>query len=158
MYDDIAEDHCRLTTRAVETAVKDVAAVGLTVLARQPAVPGWAGGVKRTAQDDLDDVIGHVTIEIAAERPAQPVLVVLVTQRGDVADDIEDCCRSDRPSWVGQRYEDGIAISRIRSIGQAEGQAGKALRIRDRLSLQHLAQFVSATPESNTRDLRRLAV
>src|SRR5258708_39958445 len=110
MHDEIAQDHCRLTTRAVETAVKDVAAVGLTVLARQPAVPGWAGGVQRTAQDDLDDVIGHVTIEIAAERPAQPVLVVLVTQRGDVAGDIDDCCRSDRPPWGGPSYGDSSAV------------------------------------------------
>src|SRR5260370_38937639 len=98
MHDEIAQDHCRLTTRAVETAVKDVAAVGLTVLARQPAVPGWAGGVQRTAQDDLDDVIGHVTIEIAAERAAPPGLVFAVPQRAEAGVELQSCLRERWPA------------------------------------------------------------
>ena len=78
-----------------------------------PAVFGRAGCVQGQVQDDLNYVVGYLIIEVLAERPAEPVLVFFITQRGDMADDIEDEWWTDVLLGVSQRYEDGRAVRRV---------------------------------------------
>lgn len=76
--DKVAEDYGRLAPRAAKAIVEDVAAVCRpSTVVPCPAVFCWAGGVQRPVQDDLDDVIGYLIIEVAAKRPAEPVLILV---------------------------------------------------------------------------------
>jgi hypothetical protein len=61
--------------------------------------------MEHPVDDDLDNVVWYLLVAESAQRPAKPVLVVLVSERGDVPDGVEDKVGLDRLSRIGQeRY------------------------------------------------------
>ena len=85
--------------------------------------------MQRPVQDDLDDVIGYLIIEVAAKRPAEPVLILVKASRSDVSDGVEDRGWIDGLLSVRQRYQDGVAVGRVRLAGQPQGEVSKANRV-----------------------------